>query len=224
MTVFDYAGFSREEARGLRETAARVRGYLRVSNEQTVAACLNLLDASKRLGDRFPEWVRAEIGAEWDRLRRHLQSVEAFAGYAGMRWDSFALEAMRTLSRPSVPEKARLEAVERAKAGERISKPVASAIVEAHDPPEESEPAPPVLAPARCDASHPTVPGYYVATERETRRKWLVLLSRDRRGHLRVWRPKSKRTFDPADFGDWIGRVRISEVTRFAKRRRRVRA
>jgi hypothetical protein len=129
--AFSYALLSPEAAGKVRASAEQIRDNVRKSIEGVIAIGLNLLKAKAVLGHGlFRKWLCTEFG--WsERTAENFMSVAAQFGPKSAIISDLAIQptAAYLLARPSVPEQARQVAIRRAESGERITVPVAKAIV-----------------------------------------------------------------------------------------------
>jgi hypothetical protein len=111
--------------------AAEIRAYQRVAVFET-GRVLSEVRARTPHG-RWLAWLDEHFGWSDDTAGNYLNVFEAFSNgskYRSLRDLSFTNEALYLLARRSTPEEARDAAVERAEAGERVTKADAEKIVE----------------------------------------------------------------------------------------------
>jgi hypothetical protein len=128
---FDYAPLAAKAGQQARACAERIRARVRKTMEDIIAIGNDLLAAKEALPHgRFLPWLSAEFG--WaERTARNFMSVaEWFGPKSAMIADlAIAPTAAYLLAAPSVPEQARVAAIERAEAGETITTVVAKEIL-----------------------------------------------------------------------------------------------
>jgi hypothetical protein len=128
---FDYAPLEPHKAKQLQESASRIRAQVKKTLEDIIVVGQELTAVRQNLPHgQFIPWLKAEFG--W--TERTAQNFMAVAQAFGSKNEIIAdliiqPTAAYLLSAPSVPEEARLAAVQRAQAGERITTFVAKDIV-----------------------------------------------------------------------------------------------
>jgi hypothetical protein len=126
---FDYSQLKPKVAERVKETADRVRDWLEKTAGQTVeigAALLKVKD--ELLHGQFGPWLKAEFG--WtERTARNLMAVAERFGSKSEIISEFQPTALYLLAAPSAPDRARQTAIDRAKAGEKITAAVAKDIL-----------------------------------------------------------------------------------------------
>lgn len=130
MEGFDYSSLESSVAALTRTTALRIRDNLKGTLLGIIAVGKDLVAIKEALPHgQFGLWLAAEFG--WtDRTARNLMSVAEQFGKAEIISDlHIQPTAAYLLAAPSTPDDARLTALERAAAGERITTAVARDIV-----------------------------------------------------------------------------------------------
>lgn len=129
---YSYAGMTVETAQAVRQRTEAIRRLVKQTAESIFEIGTHLLAVKESLPHgEFGRWLESEFS--WtDRTARQFMSVaEAFAGKSETVSDLPA-RVLYLLAAPSTPEPARLEALERAEQGARISHKAAKEIVERH--------------------------------------------------------------------------------------------
>ena len=128
---FDYSTLQEDVAERVRFSTERIRERVKRTLEDIIGIGLDLLNVKASLDHgQFGPWLQAEFG--WS-----MRSAENFISVGVAFHPKSAIIANLTilptaaylLAAPSVPEKARREAIDRAEAGEKITTVVAKEIV-----------------------------------------------------------------------------------------------
>lgn len=208
------------------ELAREVRGLCRKLGETGWEIGDRLLQAKALIPHgQFERWLRdhcdgfsSKTATRFMRLRKVYPSPDEIP---------FGQSAAIVLAQKWVPEEAREEARQVVASGERLTVEKAKAIADRYAPgdgdwdsPEtviEETPrrrvtiAPHVAISQRRRVRSARVPekrGYYFATHVVKGVRLIVLLSRDGNAHLRAYVHKSRRSYDPTEFGDYSERIR----------------
>lgn len=131
ITLFDYAALDAETRIVVQQRTDEIKTLIRRSAQDIVDIGQKLIDVKARLGHGyFRAWLTSEF--EWtDETARNFMNVAHRFGQMPKILD-FAPSALYMLASPSTPETARIEALERAEQGERITYTAAREIVQEH--------------------------------------------------------------------------------------------
>ena len=137
---FDYDALDLQTRIVVQQRTAEIREHMRRTAQEVVEIGVLLSEVKERLGHgHFTTWLQAEF--DWsDRTARRFMAVAAQFKTDTVSDLTIAPAALYLLAAPSTPEPAREEALDRARAGEAITKTTAKAIVESHKPPEPPAP------------------------------------------------------------------------------------
>jgi Protein of unknown function (DUF3102) len=128
-----------DQLSALSELARDIRALTKMARDSIIEVGRKLIAAKAQVahGEWLP-WLDREFGWNERTARRYMQVSEAFAiksdtvsDFTGLTIDASALYA---LASPKVPEDARDKAIEIAKAGTRVTRPVALRLIEAAEP------------------------------------------------------------------------------------------
>lgn len=152
LVVFDYGQLDVETRIVVRQRTDEIKTLVRKSAQDIIDIGNKLLDVKERLGHgNFGAWLDKEFGWGDSTALRFMQVATHFKSVTVTDL-SIQAKALYLLAAPSTPEPARLEAVQRAQAGEAITHSTAKAIVAQHRP----QPAPPA-SPREYQAAVPTI-------------------------------------------------------------------
>jgi len=137
LVPFDYAELDVETRIVVRQRTDEIKTLVRRSAQDIIDIGGKLIDVKETLGHgNFGGWLAAEFG--WsESAAQKFMSVSARFKSVNFTEMNIGASALYLLAAPSTPEPARIEAVERAKTGERITHTVAQAIVADHKPKED---------------------------------------------------------------------------------------
>lgn len=129
--AFDYTSLETDAAHQAQDCAERIRARVRKALEDVIAIGKDLLAIKEALPHgRFLPWVSDEFGWSERTARNFMSVAEWFGPKSAMIADlTIAPTAAYLLAGPSVPEQARVAAIERAEAGESITPVVAKEIM-----------------------------------------------------------------------------------------------
>jgi hypothetical protein len=125
---FDYTPLPAGTVVKVKECTERIRQSIKRSIEGAIAVGTELLAVKKALPQLFAPWLRAEFGWSERSAYNFMSVAERFKG-ANFATLPIQLSAAYLLATSSVPDKAREVAMEKAKAGDKITVPVAKEIV-----------------------------------------------------------------------------------------------
>lgn len=129
---FDYAALDLETRSELQGWTSEIKGLVRQTADNVVCIGRRLTASKEKLGHgRFEDWLRAEFGWSLYSARRFMQVYRQFKTHKLCDLN-IAISALYLLARPSTPEEARQEALEKARAGETITHSAAKEIVTGH--------------------------------------------------------------------------------------------
>jgi modification methylase len=130
---FDYTLLN-AEARGVVERhTAQIRALARRAAGDIIEIGRRLIEVKAQVGHgNFGPWLRVEFGWSADTAQHLMQVANRFSQIPNNA--DFAPTALYMQASPGVPDAACAEACERAAAGERLTVPVAQAIIRAHQP------------------------------------------------------------------------------------------
>lgn len=137
LTLFDYGQLDIESRIVVKQRTEEIKTLVRRSAQDIIDIGNKLIDVKERLGHGgFGDWLEREFGWSEGTARRFINVA------LNMRQidhgDRFEMKALYLLAAPSTPEPARIEAIERAQAGEEITYTAAKTIVAQHRTPEPS--------------------------------------------------------------------------------------
>lgn len=182
--AFDYRTLdSKTRTLVLRKTS-ELKRLIRRSAKDTVAIGQNLVEVRAQLGyGSFRKWLRAEFAWSHQAATRFIQVAERFS-CLNLRQVDIAASALYLLARPSTPEEARQEALEKAFQGETITYALAKQIRSHHtidveaevvvDEEESPIPVQPPSVPEPQSQSEPLIEPLPPTTEPETQSEILT--------------------------------------------------
>jgi hypothetical protein len=120
---FDYTSLDSDTASFIRQQTGEIRALMRRATQDIFEIGTKLREIKAKLGHgNFLTWLEAEFSWTERTARRFMSVAEQFANKSDLVSDlDFAPTALYTLASPSLPEEARVEAIEIAKTGEFIS-------------------------------------------------------------------------------------------------------
>ena len=133
---FDYTSLDSDTASFIRQQTGEIRALMRRATQDIFEIGAKLMEIKAKLGHgNFLAWLEAEFSWTERTARRFMSVAEQFADKSDLVSDlDFAPTALYTLASPSLPEEARVEAIERAKSGEFISAKKAEEIKQKYPP------------------------------------------------------------------------------------------
>ncbi len=132
-SLFDYTQLDTETRIVVRQRTEEIKVLVRRSAQDIIDIGGKLIDVKTRLGHgNFGGWLKAEFG--WGRTTAHkfMQISEGFSNVQNSEHLNLSFETMAYLAAPSTPEEIRIEAIERAQAGEVITHKEVVGMVSAH--------------------------------------------------------------------------------------------
>lgn len=136
LMLFDYTALGVEARVVVQQRTGEIKTLMRRAAQDIVDIGLKLIEIKDRLPHgAFLPWLRAEFEWSDDTARRFMQVAERFGHKPQLV--RFAPSALYLLAAPPTPEEARVEALERAGAGEEITHATAKGIVAEYAPEEE---------------------------------------------------------------------------------------
>lgn len=127
--VFDYAALDLETRTLVWQKTSELKSLIRRTAQDIVKIGQKLIEVRKRLGyGNFRKWLKAEFAWSHPTATRFIQVAEQFSCINLMQID-IAASALYLLARPSTPEEARQEALDRAALGETITHAAAKGIL-----------------------------------------------------------------------------------------------
>lgn len=129
---FDYQELDIETRKAVQERTAEIKALVKRAAKDIIDIGVKLIDVKDRLGyGKFGPWLAAEF--DWTPMTasRFMNVAERFKNNNLLDF-AFAPSALYLLSAPSTPESARVEAIERAEAGEQITYSAARELVALH--------------------------------------------------------------------------------------------
>lgn len=134
---FDYGQLGMETRIVVQQRTEEIKVLVRRSAQDIIDIGNKLIDVKARLEHgNFGGWLDAEFGWSIPSAARFMQVADKFGNIQNYQIDKFGASALYLLAAPSTPEPARIEAIERAQAGEEITYTAAKAIVAQHRPAE----------------------------------------------------------------------------------------
>jgi Protein of unknown function (DUF3102) len=119
---FDYQSLDAETRIVVQQKTSEIRTLMRRAAQDIVDIGLRLIEVKARLPHgQFLPWLEAEFQWHRDTANKFMNVAEQFGGCEMSKISTFAPSALYLLSAPSTPESARVEAMDRATAGEPIS-------------------------------------------------------------------------------------------------------
>jgi hypothetical protein len=144
LVVFDYGQLDVETRIVVRQRTDEIKTLVRRSAQDIIDIGNKLIDVKAMLGHgEFGPWLEGEFGWAERTAQTFMQVAHYFksANFADLK---IGASALYLLAAPSTPEPARIEAIQRAEAGEAITHSTAKAIVAQHKPtPPPAAPTPP---------------------------------------------------------------------------------
>jgi hypothetical protein len=143
-TLFDYAALDAETRIVVQQKTGEIRERVKRSSDDLIEIGERLTDVKARLGHgRFGAWLKAEFDWSPDTAENLINVAAKFRNFRNLPLGPSALYA---LSKPSVPEEARKEAVTLVTGGSHVGHKEAKEIIGRHKPTSSPKPAPhPVL-------------------------------------------------------------------------------
>ena len=130
---FDYGQLDGESRIVVQQRTSELKSLIRRSAQDIIEIGLRLSEVKARLGHgRFGAWLAAEFHWSPDTALNFMRVAERFGQNPNI--SEFAPSALYLLAAPAASAAACREALARAEAGERISVPVAQAIIREHRP------------------------------------------------------------------------------------------
>lgn len=130
---FDYGQLDGESRIVVQQRTSELKSLIRRSAQDIIEIGLRLSEVKVRLGHgRFGAWLAAEFHWSPDTALNFMRVAERFGQNPNI--SEFAPSALYLLAAPAASDAACREALARAEAGERISVPVAQAIIREHRP------------------------------------------------------------------------------------------
>ena len=130
---FDYGQLDGESRIVVQQRTSELKSLIRRSAQDIIEIGLRLTEVKARLGHgRFGAWLAAEFHWSPDTALNFMRVAERFGQNPNI--SEFAPSALYLLAAPAASAAACREALARAEAGERISVPVAQAIIREHRP------------------------------------------------------------------------------------------
>lgn len=127
--LFNYTQLDTETRIVVQQRTEEIKVLVRRSAQDIIDIGNKLIDVKARLGHgNFGGWLDAEFGWSVPSAARFMQVAAKFGDVQIYQIDKFGASALYLLSAPSTPEPARIEAIERAQAGEAITHKIATAI------------------------------------------------------------------------------------------------
>jgi len=138
-SLFDYMQLDTETRIVVQQRTEEIKVLVRRSAQDIIDIGSKLIDVKARLGHgNFGGWLESEFGWSVPSAARFMQVAAKFGDIQIYQIDKFGASALYLLSAPSTPEPARIEAIERAQAGETITHATAQQIVTEHKPVDRS--------------------------------------------------------------------------------------
>jgi hypothetical protein len=145
--LFDYTALDTETRVVVQQRTTEIKSLMRRAAQDIIDIGQKLIEVKTRLGHgNFGTWLLAEFQWGDDTARNFINVAKRFGQIP--KFSDFAPSALYLLASPSTPEPARLEALERAEAGEPITYTKAREIVNEYrlagapaGDPDEDEPA-----------------------------------------------------------------------------------
>lgn len=129
IALFNYAGLDTETRIIVQQRTSEIKTLVRRSAQDIIEIGQKLIEVKERLGHgNFGPWLEREFGWTTTTAWNFMQVAGKFSNFENL--ENFGASALYLLASPSTPEPARLEAIERAEAGEVITHKTAQAIVE----------------------------------------------------------------------------------------------
>ena len=133
LVLFDYAALDTETRIVVQQRTGEIKALMKRAAQDIIDIGQKLIEVKQRLGHgHFGGWLRTEFEWSQDTAKNFMNVAVRFGD--NPKISDFAPSALYLLAAPSTPESARVEAVERAAAGEIITHTVAKGIVIDHKP------------------------------------------------------------------------------------------
>lgn len=130
--TFDYSSLDPKSRTLVQQRTSELKRLILRSAKDTLAIGQNLVEVREQLGyGNFRKWLKAEFAWSHQAATRFIQVAERFS-CLNLRQVEIAASALYLLARPSTPEEARQEALERAFQGETITHALAMQIRSHH--------------------------------------------------------------------------------------------
>lgn len=131
---FSYGSLSAEDSEYLQERANNIRGLVRQTAENIITIGQSLIEVKERLGHgQFRPWLKTEF--EWSiSAASQFMNVARRFQHSDIADMNIAASALGILAAPSLPDSARVEALELAASGEKITRGLAIEIKDKHLP------------------------------------------------------------------------------------------
>lgn len=156
-TALDYAALDAETRIVVQQRTTEIKALMKRAASDIIEIGQKLIEVKAKLphGAWLP-WLRSEFAWSDDTARNHMNVARAFREIPN--GSEFDARALYLLAASSTPQAARVEAIERASAGETITLPAARQMVTEHKPPAlppvvPALPAPPSLPADIADAA-----------------------------------------------------------------------
>lgn len=156
-TALDYAALDAETRIVVQQRTTEIKALMKRAASDIIEIGQKLIEVKAKLphGAWLP-WLRSEFAWSDDTARNHMNVARAFREIPN--GSEFDARALYLLAAPSTPQAARVEAIERASAGETITLPAARQMVTEHKPPAlppvvPALPTPPAVAADIADAA-----------------------------------------------------------------------
>ena len=166
--AFEYTALDSETRIVVQQRTTEIKALMRRAASDIIEIGQKLIEVKERLGHgNFSNWLAAEF--EWSHMTaaRFMQVAEFAKINTGVNFANIQAKALYLLAAPSTPETARIEALERAEAGETITHSVAKAIVNTaraeSDTVRQQAPIPTMHVVSSIPDSKPTLPPYVPA-------------------------------------------------------------
>jgi hypothetical protein len=129
-TFFDYATLDSETRIVVQQRTSEIKALMKRAASDIIEIGQKLIEVKARLGHgNVGGWLETEFDWSWDTAKRFMRVAETFQNQQIADFQ-IAPSALYLLAAPSTPETARIEAIERATAGEPITYSKAREIVE----------------------------------------------------------------------------------------------
>lgn len=130
-TLFDYQALDAETRIVVQQRTSEIKALMKRAAQDILDIGQKLIEVKARIGHgHFGAWLAAEFDWSQDTANNFIRVAQRFSDIPKI--SEFAPSALYLLAAPSTPEPARLEALERAEAGEAISYSTAREIVAEH--------------------------------------------------------------------------------------------
>ena len=129
---FDYAALEREARTVVLSRTNEIKSLMRRTAQDLIDIGQKLTEVKEQLEHgNFMNWLKAEFDWSVSAATRFMRVSEQFK-FVNLANLNFAPSALYELAAPSTPEKARTEAISRARSGEKITYSLAKALVSQH--------------------------------------------------------------------------------------------